>query len=186
MVIILGVAALALVLVLGMAAKRPDSFRVERSIQIEASPERIFEHLESFSRWAAWSPWEKLDPAMKRQYTGAERGVGAQYHWLGNKQVGEGKMEILALKPAEQLLVKLDFIKPFTAHNTAEFTLSPTVGRAGDAPSCQVTWAMYGPSPFVSKLMGLFFNLDKLVGKDFESGLVSLKHLSEQARVSQY
>lgn len=188
MFVVLIALLVALVALLAFAASRPNDFRVERSTVVQASPEQVFEHLESFARWSAWSPWEKLDPAMKRQYSGPEKGVGAAYHWVGNKQVGEGKMEITAVKPAEQLLVKLDFIKPFTAHNIAEFTLQPLVsaqaeGGGSDAGACQVNWAMYGPSPFISKLMGLFFNMDKLIGKDFESGLASLKRIAEAPRL---
>lgn len=176
--------AVALAIVLILAAMRPNQFRVERTVVIQASPDQVFEHLESFARWSAWSPWEKLDPAMKRHYSGPERGVGAAYHWVGNKQVGEGKMEIIEIKSFRSLKVKLDFIKPFTAHNTAEFTLRPQASEPPtDQPACQITWAMYGPSPFISKVMGLFFNMDKLIGKDFESGLASLKTLAESPRL---
>ena len=183
LVLIIGF-AVAIAALLAWAARRPNHFRVERSTVIQASPEQVFEHLDSFARWSAWSPWEKLDPAMKRHYSGPERGVGAAYHWIGNKQVGEGKMEIIELKSFRHLRVKLDFIKPFTAHNTAEFKLRPVPSEPPtDQPACQISWAMYGPSPFLSKLMGVFFNMDKLIGKDFESGLASLKTLAESPRL---
>jgi hypothetical protein len=185
MLVLFSIIVVAFAVLIAWAASRPNQFRVERGTVIQASPEQVFEHLDSFARWSAWSPWEKLDPAMKRHYSGPERGVGAAYHWIGNKQVGEGKMEIIEVKSFRKLKVKLDFIKPFTAHNTAEFILRPLPSDPPTQnPACHISWAMYGPSPFISKLMGLFFNMDKLIGKDFESGLASLKSLAESPRLS--
>jgi hypothetical protein len=172
--LILILIAIALATVLVLAATRPNQFRIERSALIKAPPEAIFGHINSFAQWSQWSPWEKLDPTLKRQYSGQDKGVGAIYTWVGNKQVGEGRMEIRESTAPGNIVIQLDFLKPFAAHNTAQFTLVPE----GDAT--RVTWAMFGPSPFVSKLMGLFFNLDKMVGKDFEAGLAQLKSLSER------
>ena len=155
MFVVLITLLVALAALLAFAANRPSHFRVERSTVVQASPEQVFEHLESFARWSAWSPWEKLDPAMKRQYSGPERGIGAAYHWVGNKQVGEGKMEITGVKPAEQLLVKLDFIKPFAAHNTAEFTVKPVAAEAANGVACQVVGpkrgGVQGPIPCAAR-----------------------------------
>lgn len=162
-----------IVIILVYAATRPDSFRVERSAVIEAPPEEIFTHLEDLHQWAAWSPWERKDPAMKRTHSGAARGTGAVYAWDGNDDVGHGSMEIIETVPPSRLVIRLDFIKPFEAHNIVEFALRPEGG------STNVVWSIHGPSPYVSKLMGLFFDMDALIGKDFEDGLARLKTLAE-------
>ena len=159
--------------VVAIAATRPDTFHIERSATIKAPPARIAALIDDFHAWTQWSPWEKRDPNLKRTYGATAKGKGATYAWEGNKNVGSGSMEILEASP-HKVLVKLDFLKPFAAHNTAEFTLVP----AGDATN--VTWAMYGPSPFVSKLMGVFMNFDTMIGKDFEAGLASLKAAAEK------
>lgn len=160
--------------VLIFAATRPDSFRLERSIAIKAPPEKIFALLNDFHQWEAWSPWEKIDPAVKRTYSGAASGRGAAYAWSGNKEVGAGRMEIVEPQPSSRLLIKLDFSAPFEAHNMVEFTLL----RQGDVT--RVTQAMFGPSPYVSKLMGLVFSMDKMVGGKFEEGLANLQGLAEK------
>ena len=160
--------------VLVFAATRPDNFRVERSVTIKAPPEKIYPYFDDFNRWAAWSPWEKLDPAMKRSFSGPPAGKGSVYSWEGNSKVGEGRMEILESSPSSKLLIKLDFIKPFEGHNTTEYTLVPSGGMT------QVTWAMYGPAPYVSKLMGVFVSMDSMIGKDFEAGLANLKAAAEK------
>ena len=155
------------------AATRPDRFRIERSAAIKAPPDKIFALINDFHRWPSWSPWEKIDPALKRTYSGPESGRGAAYAWEGNKNIGSGRMEIVESTPASRIAIQLDFFKPFEAHNTAEFTLVP----AGDATT--VTWAMFGPSPYMSKLMGIFFNMERMVGGQFEQGLANLKSISE-------
>jgi uncharacterized protein YndB with AHSA1/START domain len=155
------------------AATRPDSFRIERSASIKAPPEKIFALINDLHRWTSWSPWEKIDPALKRTYSGPQSGKGAAYAWEGNSKVGSGRMEITDAAPSSNVVIKLDFFKPFEAHNTAEFTLAP--GTQGTT----VTWAMFGPSPFVSKLMGIFCNMDRMVGAQFEQGLANLKANSE-------
>jgi|CXWL01.1.fsa_nt_gi uncharacterized protein YndB with AHSA1/START domain len=171
--ILIGIAVFAGAILL-FAATRPDSFRVERSAVIKAPPERIFAQVNDFKAWTAWSPWEKVDPALKRTYSGPQSGKGAAYAWEGNKDVGSGRMEITDAVPAEKIIIKLDFLKPFEAHNTAEFAFS----RQGEATA--VTWAMYGPSPYLSKLIGLVFNMDRMVGGMFETGLGNLKTVTEK------
>jgi len=170
--------AIAVVVVVGgfliYAATRPDTFRVERTATIKAPPERIFPLINDFQRWGAWSPFEKKDPAMKRTLSGAPSGSGAVYEWDGNKEIGQGRMEIVESVPPSRVTLKLDFTRPFKAHNIVDFTLEPR----GD--STQVTWAIHGPSPFTSKVMGVVFNMDKMIGKDFEAGLAALKTVSEQ------
>lgn len=171
--IILIVVAVLIAALLIYAATRPDSFRVERSIVIQAAPATIHAHINDFHAWGAWSPWEKKDPAMQREFTGNASGVGAVYGWSGNNTVGSGRMEILESE-ANRILIKLDFLSPFEAHNFAEYTLTPV------ADGTELRWAMYGPSNFVTKLMHVIFSMDKMVGPDFEAGLASLKRLSEQ------
>jgi Polyketide cyclase / dehydrase and lipid transport len=160
--------------VLVYALTQPDTFRVERSIVIKAPPEKIFAQINGFHQWEAWSPWEKIDPAIKRSYSGADNGKGAVYGWDGNKDVGQGRMEIVESTPSTGVLIKIDFMKPFEGHDMVQFTLQPQ----GD--TTKVTQAMYGPSPFVAKLMGLFFSMDKMVGQKYEEGLASLKAIAEK------
>ncbi|MEO8151832.1 MAG: SRPBCC family protein [Rhizobacter sp.] len=160
--------------VLIYATTRPDSFSVQRSTTIKAPPEKVFALINDFHAWSTWSPWEKLDPAMQRNFGSTTAGQGATYGWTGNSKVGEGRMEILESAPASKVSIKLDFLKPFEAHNTADFTLQ----QQGD--STQVTWVMYGPAPYVSKLMGVFISMDTMVGKDFETGLSNMKDAAEK------
>lgn len=164
---------LVVAIVLVAAATRPNDFRVQRSLSIKAPPEKIAPLIANFHDWGNWSPYEKLDPQMQRSYGGAASGVGATYAWDSKGKAGQGSMEILDASPSK-LTIKLDFVKPFEGHNTAEFTLQPQ----GDATL--VTWAMYGPAPFISKLMGLFFNMDRMIGQDFEAGLANLKAVTEK------
>jgi uncharacterized protein YndB with AHSA1/START domain len=156
------------------AALRPDSFRVERSTTIHAPPDKLYPMIDDFHQWAAWSPWEKLDPSMQRTHSGAENGKGAIYAWKGNDKVGAGRMEITQATPPSRVAIKLDFLAPFESHNVAEFTLAP------EADNTRVTWAMHGPSPYVSKLFGLFVSMDSLIGTDFEQGLSNLKAAAEK------
>jgi uncharacterized protein YndB with AHSA1/START domain len=160
--------------VLAYAAFRPGSFEVRRAATIQAPPEKIFPLINDFHQWSAWSPWEKMDPAMKRTHTGAAAGKGAAYAWEGNSKVGQGRMEITESSPPSRIAIQLDFIKPFEGHNVAEFTLVPQNGAT------QVHWAMRGPSPYVARLMGIFFNMDKMIGQDFEAGLANLKAAAEK------
>ncbi len=150
----------------------PDTFRIERRAAIAAPPEKIFPLINDLAAWRAWSPWEKLDPNMQRTYGASTTGVGGNYAWE-SKKAGAGRMEIVESGPSK-IVIKLDFLKPFAAHNMVEFLLQP------EGAATTVTWAMYGPQPFMSKLMGLFFNMDKLVGKDFETGLANLKAEAEK------
>jgi hypothetical protein len=176
--IIAAVIALAVAIVLILAIRKPDAFRVQRVATIKASAESIFSLINDFHRWASWSPWENKDPAMKRTFSGAGSGKGAVYAWDGNKNVGSGRMEILDTSLPSKIVIKLDFFKPFEGHNTAEFTMLPQ----GDATNIGtiVTWAMYGPAPFMSKMMQVFMNIDNMIGKDFEAGLANLKKLAEK------
>jgi hypothetical protein len=150
----------------------PATFTVTRSLDIRAPADRIFPHVADFNAWRAWSPYEKRDPAMKRRLSGASSGVGAVYEWNGNRNVGQGRMELLESAPPSRLRIDLQFLKPVKAHNVAEFTFDPH----GD--STTVTWAMHGPVTFLSRVMGLFMNMDKMIGKDFEAGLQNLRAIA--------
>ncbi len=166
--------AVAIAVVLILAATKPDSFSVTRAIDVTAPAERIFPLINDFHQWGVWSPWENKDPAMQRSYDGPASGKGAVYGWDGNKNVGSGRMEILEAPAPSKILIKLDFLKPFEAHNTAEFTMLP------QGAGTRLTWIMRGPAPFMSKLMQVFMNFDQMIGKDFEIGLANLKKLAEQ------
>ena len=168
------IVVLAVVGVLVAAAMRPDDFAVQRSVSIQAPPEKIFPLINDFRQWPAWSPWEKLDPAMKRTLSGAASGPGAVYAWDGSGKVGAGRMEIKDATAPAKIGIQLDFTRPFEGHNITDFTLAPR----DDAT--EVTWRMHGPAPFISKLMGLFVSMDRMIGKEFEAGLANLKAAAEK------
>jgi hypothetical protein len=171
--IIGGTLAVLVAAVLVDAATKPDVFRVQRTASIKAPPEKIAAVLSDFHAWEAWSPWEKMDPAMKRSFSGAEKGKGAAYAWEGNGKVGQGRMEITDAA-ASRIAMDLDFIKPFEAHNKVVFTLAPK----GDAT--EVNWAMQGPVPYPAKIVHVFMDMDSMVGGQFEAGLANLKTLTEK------
>jgi carbon monoxide dehydrogenase subunit G len=172
---ILIVLAIIVVVLLIVAAQKSDYFRVERSISVSASPAAAFAQVNDFHKWVAWNPWGKMDPAMKETYDGAPSGVGASYSWSGNKNVGTGRMTLTESRPFEQIKIRLEFLKPFAATNTAEFTFKP------DGNQTIVTWSMSGKSNFICKLMGLFMSMDKMIGSQFEKGLADLKTAAEAA-----
>lgn len=171
--IALGVAAVVIVILM-MAAMKPNTFTLSRSIAIDAPPEKIAALLTDFHQWQSWSPWEKLDPGMQRSFSGADKGVGAVYAWQGNKDVGSGRMEIVEAASPARTVVKLDFVEPFASSNVTTFTLVP----AGRGTS--VTWTMSGPMLFVSKLMTVFVSMDAMIGKEFDKGLAQLKSAAEK------
>lgn len=161
-------------LVLIYAATRPNDFLVERSIVAAAPAEKIFPLIDTLQHWRAWSPYEDKDPSMQRTYAGPASGIGASYAWKGNKEVGEGRMEIIESTPPSIVRFKLDFAVPFEAHNQAVFSIAPVAGGS------RIGWTMTGSSPFMFKLMGLFMNMDDMIGRDFEKGLAALKAQVEQ------
>ena len=178
MLVALLVIVIAIAALLAYASSRPPTFRIERAIRIAAPMLQVAEQIDDFHQWQQWSPWEHIDPSLQRTFSGADAGVGAIYEWTGTGKAGSGRMEIVEMRTGSAgglITIKLDFLKPFKATNTAEFLMTPT-----DAGT-DLTWAMFGPSLFVSKLMGVFMDMDKLIGKDFEAGLVSLKRNAEQA-----
>jgi hypothetical protein len=153
---------------------RPDTFKVERSAIIKAKPEKIFNQINDFRNWVSWSPWEKIDPEMKRTYSGEKKGKGAEYKWEGKKDVGSGGMIITESTSPSRIVLNLDFIKPFEAHNIIEFAIEDNKN------SSRVIWTMSGKNNFFAKLMSIFFSMDKMVGKDFEAGLANLKTAAEK------
>lgn len=173
--ILIGVVALLLILVL-VIRSRPSAFVIERSTVISAPPEKVFDQVNDFHAWQGWSPWEKMDPELKRDYGGASSGVGSTYAWVGNRKVGEGRMTILQSDRPSKIVIKLEFLKPMTATNTATFTFTP--GGNGT----RVNWAMAGNNDcFAAKAFGFFCNLDKMVGRDFERGLENMKTAAERS-----
>jgi len=165
----------ALVVVLIFAATQSDTINVQRTASIKAAPERLFPLLSDFhgNSWGAWSPYENKDPDMKRTLSGSPNGVGAVYEWQGDNNIGHGRMEITSVTVPTKVTIKLDFIKPIEAHNVAEFTLQPQAGAT------RVTWTMRGPATYLSKVMGVFINMDRMIGNDFEAGLAKLKVIAE-------
>jgi uncharacterized protein YndB with AHSA1/START domain len=174
---IVGVVVLVVGAVLLIATTKPATFKVERQTVISAPSAAIFPNLADFHRWPAWSPWEHLDPQMRKTYSGPPTGAGSTYMWSGNSEVGEGKMTVLESRPNEELKLKLEFLKPFESTNTTTYTLRPVSGNNGT----QVTWSMEGPNSFMGKVMSVFASMDAMIGKDFELGLGNLKRVSESA-----
>jgi uncharacterized protein YndB with AHSA1/START domain len=170
---ILIVLAVAIVAVLAVASMQPNEFKISRSATVEAPPAKVFAIVNDIHRWNDWSPWSKMDPAMKSTYSGPATGVGASQAWVGNSKVGEGKMTLSASKPNELVSFQLDFLKPMQSSSTVDFSFKPA------GKGTEVTWAMSGKNNMVSKVMCLFVSMDKMIGPDFEKGLGALKTLAE-------
>jgi hypothetical protein len=171
----LAAVAAVIVVFLIVVALQPSDFKVERSATMRAPAPAAFAQVNDFQNWQAWSPWEKVDPALKRQFEGPKAGAGAVYAWQGNKDVGEGRMTIMESRPGELVRIKLEFFKPFAATNTAEFSFKP----AG-ADTTAVTWSMAGQNNFLSKAICLFVDMDRMVGGMFEQGLTQMKAIVER------
>lgn len=172
---VLGVLVVAIGGLCAFAATKPDQMAISRTINVSATPDKVYPLIANFHNWRSWSPWEKLDPNLERSYSGAEDGVGAHYSWKGNKKVGSGEMTIVEATSPSRVLIKLHFIAPWETTNSTEFTIK-TAGT-----QTEVGWHMRGPSPFMVKVMGVVFNMDKAIGKDFESGLAAMKTAAENA-----
>jgi uncharacterized protein YndB with AHSA1/START domain len=151
-----------------------DTYTVERSTTVDAPPERIYEQIVDFHRWPRWSPWEEVDPDLQRTYSGASSGTGAAYSWSGNRKAGQGRMEIVEATQPSLVRIDLTFEKPFKARNDTAFTIRP------EGTGARVTWTMTGRKTFMTKAMGLFTSMDKMIGPDFEKGLRRLKETAEQ------
>lgn len=172
--ILIGLAAV-LVLLLILIAMQPSYYHVRRTAAIAAPPSTVFPLINDFHRWNDWSPWSKMDPAMKVTYGGAPAGKGATYHWAGNSDVGEGTMEIAESQPDSKIGINLDFIKPFAGHSLTVFNVTPT------ATGSAVEWDMGMENNYMGKAMGLFMNMDKMIGTQFEQGLAQMKTIAESA-----
>lgn len=164
--------ALALAVILAVlavvVATRPAEFRLSRSRTIQAPPDVAHSYVSDFHRWQAWSPWEKLDPAMKRDHSGAPSGTGAVYHWAGNRDVGEGRMTITDSQPPRSVTIRLEFLEPFATTNITQFDFAPS------GAGTHVTWTMTGRNNFMAKAFSLVMDMEKMVGPDFEKGLANL------------
>lgn len=167
--------AAAVIALLIAVARQPSTFQVSRQAVFAASPAMLFDQVNSFYKWGAWSPWAKLDPAAKNSFGEKSSGKGAVFAWSGNRKVGEGRMTIIESRPSEFIEIKLEFTKPFQATNTAIFNFKPEGGRT------LVTWTMAGQNNFAGKAIGLFVNCDKMVGEKFEQGLANLRAVTERA-----
>jgi hypothetical protein len=172
--ILIAIAAIIGVFVV-VVALQPSEFRIVRSANISAPAPAVFAQVNDFHNWEAWSPWAKLDPAAKVIFEGPPAGKGAIFRWAGNKDVGEGSMTITDSRPSDLVRIKLEFLKPFEATNTAEFTFKPEGNRTA------VTWSMEGKNNFIAKAVCLFMNMEKMVGGQFEEGLASMKSVVEAA-----
>jgi hypothetical protein len=167
--------AIILVVFLIIAALQPGDFRVMRSTLISAPAAVVFAEVNDFHRWPAWSPWEKLDPAMKRTYAGPDAGTGASFSWSGNKKAGQGRATIVESRPGERVLIKLEFLKPFPSTCQSEYSFRP------EGAETKVTWSMTGSRHLLIKAVNLVVSMDKLMGGDFEKGLTELKIVAEKA-----
>lgn len=174
--ILIGVGVLAVVLIASLSiyvATRPAEFRVTRTATINAPVDAVFAQVNDLPAWQAWSPWAKLDPNVKNTFTGPTSGAGATHAWVGNEQIGEGRMTIQESRPRDLVRIELEFIKPFAGTNTVDFTFVP------QGEQTQVTWSMYGPNTLMSKVMSLFMDMDKMCGSAFEEGLQSLDKVAQ-------
>jgi hypothetical protein len=172
--ILIAIAVLIVVFIV-IVATRPSNFRVTRSATIPARAELVFAQVNDLHKFQDWSPWAKIDPACKLTYDGPPAGTGASFAWTGNNQVGEGRMTVIESRPGELVRFKLEFLRPFKATNTAEFTFKSSGNQT------EVTWSMFGKNNFMSKAFGLFVNCDKMVSGDFEKGLAQMKSVAEVA-----
>jgi len=168
--IVVGILVIAFIVVV---ATRPSTFRIVRSATMAAPAPVVFAQVNDFRAWQAWSPWEKKDPALHRTYEGAPAGTGAVYSWIGNKDVGEGRMTLVESRADGLIRIKLEFFKPFAATHTGEFNFTPQ----GD--ETLVTWSMTGQNSFCAKAFCMFMDMDKMVGSDFEKGLAQMKSVVE-------
>jgi hypothetical protein len=171
---VLGGLAVLVVGFVALVATRPNDFKIVRSAALIAPQADVFAQVNDLHLWEEWSPWAKKDPTMKQVYDGPQTGVGSSYYWNGNKDVGEGRMTVTESTPVERVRLRLEFIRPFAGVNDVEFTFAPDGGKT------LVTWTMTGKFNFITKAFCLFFNMDKMIGTDFEKGLAGIKSKVEK------
>ncbi len=162
----------AIVLILAIIA--PKTYDVSRSIMISKPVPEVFEYLKYLGKQREWSPWEKRDPNMEYKLTGIDGEVGAVSYWNGNKEVGEGEQELTGITKNKEITSQLRFFKPWKSQSDAYLRVTEE-GKG----STKVTWGFSGKNKFPMSIMMLFMNMDKMVGKDFEDGLGSLKEILE-------
>ncbi|MGZ4968957.1 MAG: SRPBCC family protein [Methylobacter sp.] len=170
--VIIGLVLLAALFI--YVTTRPDMFRIWRAASIKAPPDRIFALINDFHNWDAWSPYEKADPAIQRKLSGTSRGKGAIYEWASYNKAGTGRMEIIQSSPPSKITIQLDLAEPLEVRSIVEFTLE------AKNDTTQVTWDMHGINTYIGKVIGIFYNRDNKVGKDFEQGLINLKTIAER------
>lgn len=175
---ILGLLVALIVGLLIYAATRPDTFSVSRAIRVNVPASQVYPFLDDFRRWTAWSPWEKIDLDLRREFGGSERGVGATYGWEGSK-TGKGRMEIVEARPNSLVKIDLDFFRPFKGHNVVTFALEE------QSDGTMVTWTMTGRQPYMAKLMSTVMSMDKMMGQMFDQGLADLKRAAENSSTEQ-
>lgn len=174
--ILLGLVAI-IVIVLGLAALQPNEYRITRTTTFNAPVAGVFEQVNDLRKMNSWSPWTKIDPAAKHEYAGPAAGVGAQYHWSGNDDVGEGRMTLAESKPSELIRFDMEFIKPFPAPAVVTYAFQPTAeGKT------VLSQTITGQTLFISKVMGLFMSMDKFIGARFEEGFANLRPIVETAQ----
>ncbi|RZI80790.1 MAG: polyketide cyclase [Rubrivivax sp.] len=167
--------AVVVVGLLAYAASKPDTFVVQRSATIPTSVEKVHALINDLHQFNTWNPYNLKDPNIQGRYRGPASGPGAGYDFQGNKDVGKGSIQIVDSTP-QKVTMKLDMLEPFEGHNVVEFSLAP------QGASTEVTWAMRGPAPFMFKLMGIFLNMDQMIGRDFDTGLANLKAKAEHTK----
>lgn len=169
-----GILGLGLAAFLATAANRPRHFRLERSTLTDASADEVYAVLSDFGRFKEWSPWQELDPDMTTDLSGEQGHVGASYSWEGNQKVGAGRMTITEAAPGSHVTIKLEFLRPFATTSSCQWRVTEEGGKR------RVTWSMEGSNDTLfQRAFAMVFNMDKMVGKDFEKGLATLKALVE-------
>ena len=169
----LAVLAVIVIVVIVVVALQPAQYRITRTATMRAPAAAIFTQVNDFHNWKAWSPWERIDPAMKRDYDGTPAGIGAVYTWAGNREVGEGRMTITESRPSELIRIRLEFFKPMAGVSAAEFRFEPS------GQDTVVTWSMSGDKNFLGKAIHLVLNMDAMIGGNFDKGLAQLRSMVE-------
>jgi uncharacterized protein YndB with AHSA1/START domain len=171
---IIVIGAVLIAAILAFAATKPKTFHVQRSISINAPREKVFTLINDFHNWSGWAPQDKEDPTMKRTYSGAANGKDAVSDWDSTGSAGKGRMTITESEPPRMISIHVDFVKPFESHNINDFTLEPA------GTFTKVTWTMNGTNLYIMKIMSVFMNMDRVIGRHFESGLDNLKTVAER------
>jgi uncharacterized protein YndB with AHSA1/START domain len=165
-----------IVLFLGYVSTRESSFRYERSGVINAPADKIFPYISQFRLGEKWSPYEKVDPNLKKTFKGTDGQVGSIMEFDGNMEAGSGQLELLNLVPNESVDIKLTMTKPMFAENLIQYRLTPEAGGT------RFTWTMSGDGGFMTKLMTVFIDCEKMIGGQFTQGIENLKTVVESQK----